>query len=76
MIAENTGESDFEGKLGMKIAYVDNEKAPVRQWYRILARLRGDQLQIIVLKNAESEEVLQSTQCAFCRKKLLNTFSI
>lgn len=60
MIAENTNDSDFEGKLGMKIAYVDNERAPVRQWYRILARLRGDQLQIIVLKNAESEEVMKS----------------
>lgn len=63
MIAENTSDSDFEGKLGMKIAYVDNEKAPVRQWYRILARLRGDQLQIVVLKSADSEEVMQSIYC-------------
>lgn len=65
MIAENTNDSDFEGKLGMKIAYVDNERAPVRQWYRILTKLRGDQLQIIVLKNAETEEVLKSFQHVF-----------
>lgn len=50
----------------MKIAYIDNEKAQVRQWYRILGRLRGDQLQITVLKNAETDEVLKSTQYAFC----------
>lgn len=54
----------------MKIAYVDNERAPVRQWYRILARLRGDQLHIIVLKNAESEEVLTSIQQVFFAERI------
>lgn len=57
MIAENANDCEFEGKFGMKIAYVDNEKAQVRQWYRILAKLRGDKLKITVLKNADTEEV-------------------
>lgn len=56
-MAEIMNDCEFEGKFGMKIAYVDNEKAQVRQWYRIKAKLRGDQLKITVLKNAESEEV-------------------
>lgn len=41
----------------MKIAYIENEKAQVRQWYRILAKLREDKLQITVLQNSETEEV-------------------
>lgn len=59
MIAENTNDCELEGKLGMKIAYIDNEKAQVRQWYRIEAELRGDQLRINVLKNEETEQVMK-----------------
>lgn len=41
----------------MKIAYVENEKPQVREWHRILMKLRGDKLQITVLHNSEAEEV-------------------
>lgn len=41
----------------MKIVYVENEKPPVRQWHRILAKVLDDKLQVTVLKNNENEEV-------------------
>lgn len=53
---EKVCEHEHEGKLSMKIAYIENEKAVVRQWYRILAKLCGDKLQITILTN-ETEEV-------------------
>lgn len=53
---ENFDEPEMEGKLNMKIAYIENEKAQVRQWHRILSKLHGDTLQITILQN-ESEEV-------------------
>lgn len=40
----------------MKIAYIENEKAQVRQWHRILAKLGGDRLQITILGNSETKE--------------------
>lgn len=60
-------EHEHEGKLSMKIAYIENEKAQVRQWYRILARLSGDKLQVTVLKN-ETEEVRIQFQFLFLLK--------
>lgn len=58
-ITEKSSEYELEGKLSMKIAYVDNEKPQVRQWHRILAKVRGDKLEITVLQNNETEEVNQ-----------------
>lgn len=48
----------------MKIAYIENEKAQVRQWYRILARLCGEKLQITVLQN-ETEAVITQIRIRF-----------
>lgn len=49
-------ENEIEGKLSMKIAYIENDKAQVRQWHRILAKLGGDRLQITILGNSETKE--------------------
>lgn len=53
---EKLDEPEMEGKLNVKLAYIENEKAQVRQWHRILSKLHGDKLQITFIQN-ESEEV-------------------
>lgn len=56
-VTEKLGEHELEGKLGMKIAYIENEKAQVRQWHRILSKLCGDKLHITILQANEAEVV-------------------
>lgn len=55
-MVEKLAEHEIEGKLSVKIAYIENEKAQVRQWHRISSKLHGDKLQITILQN-ETEEV-------------------
>lgn len=46
----------------MKIAYIDNEKAQVRQWHRILAKLSGDRLQVTILRSNEAKEEVNNIE--------------
>lgn len=54
---EKSNEHELEGKLSMKIVYVENAKPQDRQWHRILAKIQGDKLQITILRNNETLEV-------------------
>lgn len=41
------------------MSYIDNKKAAIRNWHRVLAKVRGDKLEIITLQDNDSNEVNQ-----------------
>lgn len=53
---DGLAEYELEGKLSIKVAYIENGKAQVRQWHRILAKLYGDRLQITIMRNTGTKE--------------------
>lgn len=53
-------EYELEGKLSMKVAYIENGKAQVRQWHRIFSKLYGDRLQITIMRNTGTKEEVRN----------------
>lgn len=55
MKAERAVEAEHEGKFNVKVAFVENRRASVRHWYRVLAKLHANKLEI----NIQLEDGLQ-----------------
>lgn len=69
-LTEKCGEAELEGKLNIKVAYVDNKRVPVRRWHRILVKIIGDKLQISLVNDTEPPEVSQSYK--ICMQSSIN----
>lgn len=54
---EKLSEPDLEGKLNIKVSYIESKRATIRQWHRVFAKVRTDKFEIILLRDNESEEV-------------------
>lgn len=59
MKLEPISEAEHEGKFNIKIAYVENKRASVRHWYRVVAKLQANTLELNVQYENESADVRQ-----------------
>lgn len=60
---ENLGEPDLEGKLNIKVSYIENKRTSVRQWHRVLAKIFGDKLGLILLRVRDNESDQVTDTC-------------
>lgn len=54
---DKLSEPDLQGQLNIKVSYIESKRATVRQWHRVLAKVRADKFEIILFRDNDSEEV-------------------